>query len=297
MNKDFTGVYAVAVTPFNGDGSFHFEAARRHLDWLIGNGVKGICILGATGEYQSVTDEEHKAYVREIVPYIKDRVSVFVGVSRERPEAVVDLAANARRWGADAVMALSPFYCHPAQDEIAEFYRYVNDRVDLPIIIYNNPGSAGVDIDSDTYETLLQLPNAKIVKESTGDIRRLTEVLNVVSEDVSVLCGCDNMAYESFAAGANGWISMAANFAPRDCVELYESVAVRKDFEKGREIYRRLLPSLDLLESFPKPVQAIKCILSNVKGIESGCVRRPRVELTEQEKAYVLEKMQAEQLN
>lgn len=297
MNQMFTGVYAVAVTPFNEDGSFHFEAAKGHLDWLIENGVKGICILGATGEYQSVSNEEHKAYVREIVPYIKDRVSVFVGVSRERPEDVVDLAVNAGQWGAHAVMALSPFYCHPAQDEIAAFYRYVSERVDLPMIIYNNPGSAGVDIAGDTYETLLQLPGAKIVKESTGDIRRLTEVLNVVSEDVSVLCGCDNMAYESFAAGAHGWISMAANFAPRDCVELYESVAVRKDFEKGKEIYRRLLPSLNVLERFPKPVQAIKCVLSNVKGIEAGCVRRPRVELTEQEKEYVLAEMQADQLN
>lgn len=297
MNPNFKGTYAVVITPFHEDGSFNYEAAKAHLDWLIGNGVKGVCILGATGEYQSITDDEHKAYVREIVPYVKDRVSVLVGVSRERPDDVVELMQNAKDCGAHACMALSPFYCHPAQDEIYAFYKYINDHVDLPFIVYNNPGSAGVDIEPETFEKLLKLPNALIVKESTGDIRRLTEVLNAASAGTSVLCGCDNLAFESFVAGAHGWISMAANFAPKDCTELYECIAEQKDYEKGREIYERLLPSLNLLESFPKPVQAIKYIVKEVRGLESGCVKRPRLELTEEEKAYVLDNMKAENIN
>lgn len=132
---------------------------------------------------------------------------------------------------------------------------------------------------------------------ATGEYQSITtEVLLAASETTSVLCGCDNMAYESFAAGAHGWISMAANFAPRDCVELFESVAVKKDFERGREIYSRLLPALNTLESFPKPVQAIKCVLKNVKGIESGYVRRSRLELTDDEKRYVIDAMKTEDL-
>ena len=89
MNPKFKGVYAVAVTPFKEDGQFDFESAKKNLDWLIEKGVQGICVLGATGEYQSVSDEEHMAYVREIVPYIKDRVSVIVGASRERPAIII----------------------------------------------------------------------------------------------------------------------------------------------------------------------------------------------------------------
>lgn len=296
MNQNHKGVYAVATTPFHADGSFNFEAAKAHLDWLIDNGIKGICILGATGEYQSITNEEHMSYVSEIVPYIKDRVSVFVGVSRERPEEVAELMEHVRSCGADAGMALTPFYCHPDQDEIAAFYKYINDHTTLPLIVYNNPGSAGVDISAETFSTVLKYPNAKVVKESTGDIKRLTEVLSNAPESVSVFCGCDNMAYESFACGAHGWISMAANFAPKDCLSLYENIVERKDYETAKEIYRKLLPSLNTLESFPKPVQAIKCILKEVKGIESGYVRRPRLELTETEKAYVLKAMNAEAL-
>lgn len=294
--KDLTGVYAVVVTPFKENGEFDLEASKAHLDWLIENGIKGVCVLGATGEYQSVSNQEHMAYVNEIVPYIKDRVNVLVGVSRERPEDVVELMKNAKAAGADAAMALSPFYCHPDQNEIAAFYEYLDQHADFPFIVYNNPGSAGVDISADTYSKVLKLKNARLVKESTGDIKRLTEVLSMASENTTVLCGCDNMALESFAVGAEGWISMAANFAPKDCTELYEAVAVQKDLEKGMEIYSRLLPSLNTLESFPKPVQAIKYVLKKVKGIESGYVRRPRVELSEEEAAYVLDAMKAENI-
>ena len=265
MTKELKGVYAVAVTPFQKDGSFDIEHAKKHLDWLLDHGIKGLCILGATGEYQSVTNEEHKAYVKEIVPYVKERAAVLVGVSRERPEEVVELMQNAKDAGADGAMALSPFYCHPDQNEIVAYYQYLNDHVDLPFIIYNNPGSAGVDFTAETYQKLLHLKNARFVKESTGDIRRLTEVLLGAPEDVTVLCGCDNLAYESFAAGAQGWISMAANFAPEDCIALYESVALHSDRKKGLALYRKLLPALNTLESFPKPVQAIKYILKEVK--------------------------------
>lgn len=299
MSQKYEGVYAVAVTPFDKERNFNFEAAKAHLDWLIESGIKGICILGATGEYQSVTNEEHKAYVKEIVPYIKDRVSVFVGVSRERPEEVAELMNHAKACGADAGMALSPFYCHPDQNEIEAFYQYINDHTELPVIVYNNPGSAGVDIGAETYEKVLRLSNARIVKESTGDVKRLTEVLNIAAameDKVTVLCGCDNMAYESFAAGAKGWISMAANFAPQDCLKLYESIVEKKDFETAREVYLRLLPALNTLESFPKPVQAIKYVLKQVRGFESGYVRRPRLELSEEEKEYVLGAMKIENL-
>jgi 4-hydroxy-tetrahydrodipicolinate synthase len=296
MSKNFKGIYAVAVTPFKENGEFDVEAAKKHLDWLMENGIKAFCILGATGEYQSVSDEEHMAYVNEIVPYIKDRAAVLVGVSRERPEDVAALMQNAKEAGADAAMALAPFYCHPDQNEIVEFYKYLNDNVDLPFIVYNNPGSAGVDFTAETYKEILKLENAKFVKESTGNIERLTEVILAAPEATTVLCGCDSMALESFAIGAHGWISMSANFAPKDCIELYEAVAERKDLEKGMEIYRRLLPSLSTLESFPKPVQAIKCVLKKVKGIETGYVRRPRLELNEEEIEFVLNQMKADQV-
>ncbi|MBY0757890.1 MULTISPECIES: dihydrodipicolinate synthase family protein [Sellimonas] len=295
MNPLFCGVYAVAVTPFQKDGTFDYESAKKNLDWLIENGVQGVCILGATGEYQSISDEEHMEYVKEIVPYIKDRTSVIVGASRERPEDVVKLVKNIKACGAHAAMVLPSFYCHPAQDEIVEHYRYIEEQTEFPIVAYNNPGSAGIEIGQEAFRKILALPYTAIVKESSGTMQKLTEVLLDAPKEVSVFCGCDNLAYESFADGACGWISMLANVAPRQCVELYRSVCLEKDLEKGMQIYKEILPALNVLESFPKPVQALKYGLGK-KGLNGGFVRRPRMELTGEEKSYVERAMQFEKL-
>ena len=295
MNKQFQGIYAVVVTPFHEDGTFDVELAKKNLDWLIEQSVQGVCILGATGEYQSISDEEHMAYVKEIVPYVKDRVSVIVGASRERPEDVVKLVNNIKECGAHAAMVLPSFYCHPAQDEIVEHYRYIEEQTQFPIVAYNNPGSAGIEIGQDAFRQIMALPYTAIVKESSGSMQKLTEVLIDAPEKVSVFCGCDNLAYESFADGACGWICMLANVAPKQCVDLYQAVYVEEDLKKGKEIYKEILPALNVLESFPKPVQALKYGLSK-KGLNGGYVRRPRMELNEEEKTYLSEAMKFETL-
>ena len=123
----------------------------------------------------------------------------------------------------------------------------------------------------------------------------MTEVLIDAPESVSVFCGCDNLAFESFADGAVGWISMLANVAPRDCVDLFESVYDRKDLTHGFEVYKKILPALNVLESFPKPVQALKYALKS-KDLGGGYVRRPRLELSEDEKAFVDAQMHLESL-
>jgi len=286
MNEKFKGIYTVAVTPFKENGEFDIEQAKKNLDYQIAAGVHGIVVLGATGEYQSISDEEHMSYVSEIVPYIKDRISVIVGASRERPEDVVKLVKHIKSCGAHAAMVLPPFYCHPAQDEIVSFYNYVMDETAFPVVVYNNPGSAGVELEQNTYCQILKNKQALIVKESSGDIHKLTQVINDAPSTAAVFCGCDNLAFESFAAGACGWICMLSNVAPKDCVELYRAVCEEGDLKKGKEVYNRILPALDVLESFPKPVQTLKHLVSH-KGLNGGYVRKPRYELSEKEKQYV----------
>lgn len=289
MNKNFIGVYPVSITPFKENGNFDFNAAKKHVDYLIKSGVHGICIWGATGEYQSITLEEHKSYVREIVPYIKDRVSVIVGCTREMPDEASELARNAFECGANAVMILPTYYCHPSQEEIYEYYKYIADHINGgTIMIYNNPGSAGVEIEIDTYKRLMELDQVCVVKESSGNIRTLTAVLNAAPENVSVFCGWDNMSYESFTCGAVGWISMLGNLAPKQCVNMFEAVYKEKNYEKARKIYSEILPCLTALESVSKPVQAIKYVM-DLKGQVGGFSRRPRIALTETEKKEVEE--------
>lgn len=296
MSTVFKGVYAVAVTPFKEDGSFDYDKAKAHVDHLIENGVHGLVVLGATGEYLSVTDDEHMAYVREMVPYINGRVPVIVGASRERPDDVIRLVLNAKAAGAQAAMILPPYYCHPAQEEVVEHYRYIGEKTDFPIMAYNNPGSCGIELDRDTLKAIYEIPQVKLVKESSGSIQKLTEVLSDVPEDVIAFCGCDTLPLESFAVGSPGWICMLANVAPRDCVALFNAVYEEKDIAKGMEIYRRILPALTHLETFPKPVQSLKHLVTKTTG-NGGFVRRPRREMTQEEKAYVEQNMCADRIS
>lgn len=286
MNQRFQGIYAVAVTPFTEEGAFDVAAAKRHLHWLEENGITGVCLLGATGEYQSVSNEEHTWYLSQLLPDLRGRMSVVVGASRENPNEVIRLMNAAQELGAEAAMVLSPFYCHPNQQEILENYRYIASQSTLPLIIYNNPGSAGVDIQRETLQSIFQIPTAQILKESTGDIHRLTEAVIDAPEHLSVFCGCDSLALESFVMGADGWVSMAANFAPKDCLALYRAV---KDgnLPEAKRIYRRLLPVLNLLESTEKPAATIKYILERYQGLPMGHMRRPRLDLTAEEQAQV----------
>lgn len=297
MIKNLAGVFPVAVTPFTKEGKFDFDAAKKHLDWLIDSGVHGLCILGATGEYLSISNEEHKEYVREIVPYVADRVPVIVGVTRERPDEVIDLMRNAQKYGASAAMVLSPYYCHPNQEEIYENYRYITENCDLPIMIYNNPGSASVDINHDTLKKLFQLKNAVLMKESTGDIKRTTEAVLMAPSNINVFCGCDALAMESFLVGTKGWISMMANVAPKDCIALYEAAAIEHDIPKAKEIYKKLLPGLYILEEYGKSPQILKYILKKEKGLNMGYCRRPRMELTDEDKAYIDANFHADKLS
>lgn len=291
MNK-FAHVYPAMVTPMNADGSFNYEAAKKHADWMIAEGIDGLGILMAAGEYQSMSLEEHKAYVREMVPYVKAKgVSVIVGCSRERPEDAVELMENAREAGADAAMVLPSFYYHPAQNEIYEHYKYINDHSGLDIMVYNN-GNVTSGITTETMRKLYKLEHVKIVKDASMMIDVMTDYIfagEESGEDVGVLCGCDYLLYQAYATGAIGWISMTANILPRLSMEFHHAMLDEKDFQKGLALYKKLYPVVNMTERFPKPTQAVKYLLEEVYGFEEGVCRRPRQGLTDEEKKLVLE--------
>lgn len=186
-------------------------------------------------------------------------------------------------------------YMSTKGDWIRQLLTYEPRGNDVMSGTINNPGSAGIAIERETFQEIFKLSYTAVVKESSGSMQKLTEVLIDAPEEISIFCGCDNLAFESFADGAVGWISMLANIAPKECVELFQAVAEEKNYEKGMEIYKHLLPALNVLESFPKPVQAIKYALC-LQGRKGGFVRRPRMELTEEEKQYVKQEMKPQEL-
>ena len=296
----FTHVFPAMVTPMNEDGSFNYEVAKKHIDWMMDNGIGGIGVLMASGEYQSVILEEHKAYVNEIVPYVKAKGgSVIVGCSRERVEDACELMNNAYKAGADAAMVLPSFYYHQSQEEIIDHYTYLNDNSDLDIMVYNNPNVTS-GISKETMQTLYKLPHVKIVKDASMVIDVMTDFIfdaEKAEEDKGVLCGCDYLLYQAYATGAIGWISMTANILPKLSTDFHHAMIVEKDYQKGLELYKQLYPVVNMTERFPKPTQAVKYILQEVYGFEEGICRRPRRGMSEEEKKLVIEWSEIERLS
>ena len=172
------------------------------------------------------------------------------------------------------------------EEEIFQFYKQVNDNINTSIMIYNNPGSAGVDIEIDLLCRLAELDKVDCVKESTGDIKRISLIRDRLGDKIGVFCGWEDMSWESFMAGANGWVCVCANFAPRMAVDLFNQTAVNKDHQAGWDVYRKLLPSLRFLES-GKLIQATKAF-QNARDIKGGHSRSPRLPLSAEEVKEVL---------
>ena len=300
MLEKFAHVFPAMVTPMNEDGSFNYEVAKAHLDWMNRNGIGGVGILMAAGEYQSVSIEEHKEYCSVMVPFAKERgMSVIVGASRERVEDVVTIMNNAYEYGADAAMVLPSFYYNQSQEEIIDHYTYINDHSDLDIMVYNNPNVTS-GITRETMKELYKLPHVKIVKDASMVIDVMTDFIfeaEEAAEDKNVLCGCDYLLYPAYATGAIGWISMTANILPKLSADFHNAMIVEKDYQKGLELYKKLYPVVNMTERYPAPTQAVKHILSDVIGFDEGICRRPRRAISDEDKKMVVEWSKIEELS
>lgn len=269
------GIITVTITPFNKDGSIDYESAAKHIDWQISSGVHGLLPLGATGEFSALSIAERKEYAEFFIKKVAGRVPVMIGIVSMNLKETLELAEHAASIGATAVMALPSPGLHLSQAEIYEFYRTLSEKVSLPVMVYNNPGSCGVDIAPETMQRIATLPQMEYLKESTGDIKRLTMAVDHLSKDMTVLCGCENLAYESLMMGAKGWLCVAGNVAPTMCVTLYQLITVKKDLEAARDIYRKLLPLLSLIEDTGELWQVVKYTAAK-QGIIQPYVRAPR---------------------
>ena len=180
-------------------------------------------------------------------------------------------AANS---GADGVMIVAPYYCHPNEEEIFGHYKTIAENTDVEIMVYNNPGTSGVDMQPELIARLAEFERISHVKESSGDMSRAAAIQRLCGDKMRVFCGCDNLSLEMFMIGAVGWVAPPANMIPRLCVELYELGAVKKDIAKARELYFKLLPLFTLFETTGQYIQLSKAGME-ILGRPFGIPRKP----------------------
>lgn len=278
----FPGVIPAVVTPFDESGRVDVAALVTNAEWLLDEGCTGLVGAGIMGEAQSLSAAERRLVIETLVEVAGSRVSVTAGISSDTPATAIGYAADAAAAGAETLVSLPPLGYGGDMREIKAFYRAVTESAGLPLMVHNNPMATGVDMPPALIGSLAEIELVVAVADSSGDPRRVTQLVN--DTELEVLVGGDDCALEALCAGAGGWISGVANVTPRDCVELLELCDSCR-LEEAREIYARILP-LCRFSRQPKLVQFFKAAIDMV-GRRGGYCRPPRLELTAAERLEV----------
>jgi 4-hydroxy-tetrahydrodipicolinate synthase len=273
MNS-FAGVFVALLTPFDANGRVDDGALRAHIDSLIADGIRGFVPAGSTGEAMSLDRDEYERVIRVTIDHVSGRVPVIAGCSANATHHVIRNCKFAQDAGADGLMITHPFYNHPKDDELFEHYADIARAVELPIVVYNNPSTTGVDASPELLGRLSELAHIEYVKETSGDSARVTRLLECSEGRLAVFSGQDNQALEQFVCGATGWISGTANVLAAQCVALYDTAVVRGDYAAARVLYREIHPFLTQIETSGRGIQAIKECMEIV-GRPLGTVRPP----------------------
>ncbi len=273
------GVHAAIVTHFGPDLTVDHEAVASEVKWLLAEGVHGIVPNGTVGEGGSLSREERREVIETVVA-AAGGAPVCAGVSAPTAEQAAVYATDAAAAGADAAMVLPPLLYRADERELVEFFGSVARATDLPLLVYNNPLGSGSDLKPELLATLArEVPMIAAFKETSGDARRIAELVNLCP-DLDVLVGGDDWALEGLCAGAVGWVSGVADVLPAQSVRLFD-LCTAGELAGARELYAELLP-LARLDMKPKLVQYFKAALDEL-GIGGGPCRPPRLPLTESE--------------
>lgn len=279
--RPFRGTYTVLVTPFTSDGAAVDHAAlRRLVDFQIAEGIHGLIPLGSTGEFLSVTPDERRAIVDTVVKTAAGRVPVLIGTGGEWTRDAVAMSREAEALGADGVMIIPPYYSVPTEDELYVHYKAVADAISIPIMVYNNPATANVDLLPDFVARLAAIPNCSYIKESTLDVTRVRDIVRLCGDRMTVFAGV--LGFESFWMGAEGWVAVCSNVAPRLSAELFNASRDRRDLGEGTAIHRKLIPLFPFVGG-PRYVSGTKAAFE-MMGMSMGPPRAPRLPLPEKDR-------------
>ena len=285
MKPYWSGVFPAITTQLHKDGSIDLDATATHAEVLIASGIKGLIFLGSLGENQPMSGEEKRRVMEAMVKVVKGRVAVLSGVAETSTAEAVRYVRDMEKLGADGVMLMPAMLYKGDTDETLAHFRTVAKSTGLPIMIYNNPISYANDITPELFAKLADQKNFVALKESSGDVRRITDLHNTVGDRYAIFTGVDNLALEASILGIDGWVAGTGIAFPAENQYFWELTRQGK-WEEARTIYRWFTPLLHLDVS-TKFVQYIKLAVQET-GLGKEWVRAPRLILKGEERKRVL---------
>jgi 4-hydroxy-tetrahydrodipicolinate synthase len=280
----WTGVFPAVTTQMRKDGEVDLEATQRCVERLIRDGAQGLVMMGMVGENSSLTPDEKHRVIRCGLEASRGRVPVLSGVAEFTTGAAAAYARQCETIGAQGLMLFPAIGYKSDADETEAHYRTVADASGLPILIYNNPVGYGVDVTPEVLSRLTDCPTLVAVKEESYDVRRVTDIHNLLGDRYAVVCGVDDLVLESAVLGVTCWVSGMANVYPAESARILQ-LAAEGDWAGARALYRVMTP-LFHLDTRVKLVQYIK-LAGQLLGQGSEWVRPPRLPLTGAERAMV----------
>ena len=281
MTKKFRGVYTVMITPLDEHGAVDLKALAAFTDWQVRQGIHGLIPLGSTGEFLSLSEDERDGVARTVIETVAGRVPVLIGAGAEDTRECVRLSRKAEAMGADGVMIIPPFYSTPTDDELVHHYRTVASSISIPIMVYNNPATANVDLKPELVKRIAEIDGCDYIKESTLEVTRVRDIIRLAGDNMTVFGGI--LGFESFVMGAQGWVAVASNIAPGAMARIFELVADEKKIDEARALYLHWLPIIQAVGG-QAYVAGSKSLLRHM-GFGAGAPRPPRLPLPAEQDA------------
>lgn len=281
----FHGSIVALVTPMHKDGAIDFDSLEELVNWHIDSKTDGLVILGTTGESPTIHFDEREEIISKVIDWVGGRIPVIAGTGVNSTEETIHLTRHAMELGVDACLIVTPYYNKPTQEGLYQHFKTVAEEVAIPQIMYNVPSRTACDLLPETVGRLSGIPNIVGIKESTGIIDRVGQILDASEKALDLLTGEDKSALDFMLAGGKGVISVTANVAPKQMAQMCKALLDGKE-EEGRELFAQLMPLNENLFIESNPIPA-KWALNYMKKIAEG-IRLPLTVLSKNKQDAVI---------
>ncbi len=262
------------ITPFDAEGRFDEEKYRELIEFQIANGTDVIVPCGTTGESATLSYQEHDQVIKACIEQVNKRVPVLAGTGSNATQEAVEISGHAKQMGADGVLLVAPYYNKPTQEGLYQHYKKIAESVAIPQVLYNVPGRTVINMSAETTIRLAELPNVVTIKEASGNLTQISQIIGEAGDKIDVVSGDDFLTFPIMACGGKGVISVTANIMPKE-VKTMVAAAQEGRWEDARAVHLKMLAihKAMFIESSPTPAKTAAALM----GKCGPCVRLPLV--------------------
>lgn len=275
----FTGAAVAIITPMNEDGTVNYNEFEKIIDFQIENGTDAIVICGTTGESSTLTEKEHLDCIKWCVEYVAGRCKVIAGTGSNSTASAIELSQEACKYGADALLVVTPYYNKTSQRGLIAHYTAIHDATDKPIIVYNVPSRTGLNVQPATLKEIAKLPRINGVKEASGNLDQVAEIHELCGDDLNIWSGNDDQIVDVLERGGKGVISVLSNVCPQETHDIVAKY-LDGDVEGSKELMKKYMKLAKNLFCDVNPIPVKEAM--NLIGFNAGHCRLPLIDLSEE---------------